>query len=51
MHGTKEFCLANVYDKSLDDGPMLLDNINCTTNKNGIGEVTLSRSPISFEID
>ncbi|KAK1699527.1 hypothetical protein QYE76_016224 [Lolium multiflorum] len=39
MHGTKEFCLANVYDKSLDDGPMLLDNINCTTNENGIGEV------------
>lgn len=52
MHGTKEFCLANVYDKSLDDGPMLLDNINCTTNENGIGEVlTLSRSPISLEID
>jgi RNase P protein component len=22
MHGTKEFCLANVYDKALDDGPM-----------------------------
>ena len=30
---------------------MLLDNINCTTNENGIGEVlTLSSSPISFEI-
>ena len=52
MHGTKEFCLENVYDKALDDGPMLLDNINCTTNENGIGEVlTVSRSPISFEID
>ena len=52
MHGTKEFCLENVYDKALDDGPMLLDNINCTTNENGIGEVlTLSRSHISFEID
>ena len=31
---------------------MLLDNINCTTNENGIGEVlAVSRSPISFEID
>ena len=52
MHGTKEFCLEIVYDKPLDDGPMLLDNINCTTDENGIGEVlTLSRSPISFEND
>jgi hypothetical protein len=52
MHGTKEFCLEKVYDKALDDGPMLLDNINCTTNENGIGEVlTLSSSPISFDID
>ena len=52
MHGTKEFCVANVYDKSLDDGPMLLDNINCTTNENGIGEfLTYSMSPISIEID
>ena len=49
MHGTKEFFLENVYDKALDDGLMLLDNINCNTNKNGIGEVfTLSRSPIPF---
>ena len=31
---------------------MLLDNIDCTTNENGIGEVlTLSRIPIPFEID
>ena len=52
MHGTKEFCLANVYDKALDDGPMLLDNINCTTNENGIGDfLTYSMSPISLEID
>ena len=49
MHGTKEFCWENVYDKALDDGPMLLDNIYYTTNENGIGEVlTLSRSSISF---
>ena len=27
MHGTKEFCLEFFYDKALDDGPMLLDNI------------------------
>ena len=52
MHGTKEFCLENVYDKALDDGPMLLDNINCTTIENGIrGVLNLSRSPISFEND
>ena len=52
MHGTKEFCVANVYDKALDDGPMLLDNINCTTNENGIGEfLTLSMCSISLEID
>ena len=53
MHGTKEFCLENVYDKALDDGPILVDNINCTANENGIGEVlTLSRwSPIPLEND
>ena len=45
--------LRNVYDKALDDGPILVDNINCTTNENGIGEVlTLSRwSPIPLEND
>src|SRR6185369_11452647 len=52
MHGTNEFCLANVYDKALDDGPILLDNIMYSTNENGIGEVlTLSRSPIPLEND
>ena len=52
MHGTKEFCLENIYDKALDDSPVLLDNINCTTNENGIGEVlNLSRIPIPFEND
>ena len=29
MHGTKEFCLENVYDKALDDGPMLNDQSSC----------------------
>ena len=52
MHGTKEFCLENVYDKALDDGPMLLDNINHATNESGIGEfLTLSMSPILFGND
>ena len=52
MHNIKEVCLENVYDKALDDGPLLLDNINCTTNENGIGEVlTLFGSPISLEND
>ena len=27
MHGNEKVCLENVYDKALDDGPMLLDNI------------------------
>ena len=31
MHGTKEFCLENVYDKALDDCPMLLDKIMYST--------------------
>jgi hypothetical protein len=53
MHGTNEkVCLENVYDKALDDGPILLDNIMYSTNENGIGEVlTLSRSPIPLEND
>ncbi len=25
MHGNKEVCLEKVYDKALDDGPILLD--------------------------
>lgn len=48
-HGTKEFCLENVYDKALDDCPILVDNIKCTNFEKGIGEVlTLSSSPIPF---
>src|SRR3954463_16595778 len=27
MHGTEEFCLENVYDKALEDGPMLNDQL------------------------
>ena len=52
MHGTKEFCLEFFYDKALDDGPILGDNINCTTIKNEIGGVlTLSWNPIPLEND
>lgn len=53
MHGTKEFCLENVYDKALDDGPILVDDINSTTTtKNDIGGVlTLSWNPIPLEND
>jgi hypothetical protein len=52
MHGTEEFCLENIYDKALDDGPILVDNINGTTNENEIGGVlTLSWSPIPLEND
>src|SRR4051812_8353539 len=29
MHGTKEFCFENVYDKALDDGPILNDQSSC----------------------
>ena len=40
------------YDKALDDGLMLLDDINCATVENGIGEVlTLEWSPIPLESD
>ena len=36
MHGNEKVCLENVYDKALDDGPLLLDNINYTTNEMGL---------------
>ena len=29
MHSTKEFCLENVYDKALDDAPILNDQSSC----------------------
>ena len=41
MHGTKEFCLENVYDKALDDGPMLLDKIMYSTLENVLGKLCL----------
>ena len=31
MHGNESVCLQNVYDKALDDGPMLFDNIMHST--------------------
>ena len=53
MHDNEEFCLESLYDNALDDGPMLLYDINYNDTKNGIGKVfTLARrSPIPFESD
>src|SRR6185369_8213392 len=51
MHGNEKVCLENAYDKALDDGPILLDNI-MYSNENGDEKVlTLAMSPISFESD
>ena len=53
IHDNEEVCLENLYDNALDDGPMLLDDINYNATKNGIGEVlTLAiRIPIPLESD
>ena len=53
IHDNEEFCLESLYDNALDDGPILLDDINYNDIENGIGEVlTLAiRSPIPFESD
>ena len=53
MHDNEEVCLENLYDNALDDGHMLVDDINYNANENGIGEVlTLAgRSPIPLESD
>ena len=58
MHGTKEFCLENVYDKALDDGPMLLDNImHSTIESDQSSCFSMSKSgfaifnPTIFELD
>ena len=53
MHDNEEVCLENLYDNALDDGPMLLDDINYNSTKNGTGEVfnLARRSPIPFESD
>ena len=39
IHHNEEVCLENLYDNALDDGPMLLDDINYNAIENGIGEV------------
>ena len=31
MHGNERVCLENVYDKALDDAPILFDNIMHST--------------------
>ena len=53
MHDNDEFFLESLYDNALDDGPMLLDDINYNATENGIGEVLnlARRSPIPFESD
>ena len=44
IHDNEEFCLESLYGNALDDGPLLLDDINYNDIENGIGEVlTLSR--------
>ena len=53
IHDNEEFCLESLYDNALDDGPILLDDINYNAIENGIEEVlTLARrSPIPLESD
>ena len=53
INDNEEVCLENLYDNALDDGPMLLDDINYNATENGIGEVSILpiRSPIPFESD
>ena len=49
MHGNESVCLENVYDKTLDDGPMLLDNIiNSTIESDQSTCFNMSKS--GFEI-
>ena len=49
MHGNESVCLENVYDKALDDGPMLLDNIiNSTIESDQSTCFNMSKS--GFEI-
>jgi hypothetical protein len=47
MHDNEEVCLKNLYDNSLDDGPMLLDVINYNATENRIAIMC----PIPFKSD
>src|SRR3954470_18070943 len=47
MHGTKEFFLENVYDKSLDDGPIENDQSSCYK----IVKSGFDFSPTIFDLD
>ena len=58
MHGNERVCLENVYDKALDDGPMLFDNImHSTVESDQSSCFSMSKSgfaifdPIIFELD
>ena len=54
MHGNKEVYLENVYDKALDDGPILVDNINCTNDQSSCYKMVKSGfecfNPSIFEL-
>ena len=53
MHDNEECCLEFFYDKALDDGPMLLDDINCPTVESGFGEIMtlITFDPTSLKLD
>ena len=58
MHGNESFCLENVYDKALDDGPLLFDNImHSTVESDQSSCFSMSKSgfanfnPTIFELD
>ena len=41
IYDNEEFCLDNLYDNALDDGPMLLDDIEYNVTKMGLGRSQL----------
>ena len=58
MHGNESVCLENVYDKALDDGSMLFDNImHSTVESDQSSCFSMSKSeftifnPTIFELD
>ena len=58
MHGNESVCLENVYDKALDDGPLLFDNImHSTVESDQSSCFSMSKSgfanfnPTIFELD
>ena len=52
IHDNEEFCIENLYDNALDDGPMLLNHYDYDILESGLGRVsTLISSPTSLESD